>query len=263
VGADFGLVGLDRRFRELPEAAVDGCGRVRPNKVSVAGARVLYARSPRDVRTLVNGYAGPRLRAAQVAAGGTVRRLPIGPEGTFVYALRGYPEDIGVVLRLRFADGHAERYPLGTDRQVVLDPLGGHAWVTLGESIEGGSDECVTFQWAREYPNLPVSPAACGSLGDVRRPRGWFFAVRRIHDQQRWTIGPRTAVWGKAGEDVRRVVVVSPAGRRELTVIPGGRFLAVYPGSVAAGSLRVEITTRDGKVHVERGNTNLLKGPRR
>jgi hypothetical protein len=265
VDGEFGLVGLDGRFREFSERSVDGCGRTRRNTVSLAGERVLYARRAADVRTVVNGFAGPTLRAAEVEAGGTKHPVPVSADGEFVHALRGYPEDVGVRLRLRFADGHVENYPFGTDAQVIVDPLGGPAWKTQGAQFDGAEPVCVTFQPARERRNMPVSPAACG-IADVRRPRGYWFAVRRLTrtrgattlERGRWVGPPRTAVWGSVGEDVRGVAVAGPGGRRELTIIPGRRFLAIFPASVDPSSLRVELTMRDGRVRVERGDTNLV-----
>jgi len=116
VDGDFGIVGLDRRFRALPDAAVDSCGQLRHNATSLIGARVFDAPRRRDVRTVVNGFAGSELRSVSVEAGGSPRTLPVGPDGTFVLALRGYPEDIGIRVTLRFADGHVERHVLGRVR---------------------------------------------------------------------------------------------------------------------------------------------------
>ena len=51
----FGLVGLDGAFRTLPEANADACG----EPGTLFGTRVFDADRPRDVRTVVNGVAGP------------------------------------------------------------------------------------------------------------------------------------------------------------------------------------------------------------
>ncbi|MEA2445803.1 MAG: hypothetical protein QOJ12_3095, partial [Thermoleophilales bacterium] len=240
-GGDFGLVGLDRRFRPFDEGVVDSCGQRRDNAATLIGARVLDARPPGNIRTVVSGVAGPQLRQAFIQVGGDQRRLTSGPDGTFITVVRGYPEDLGIRVVLRFADGHEEDFPLGRSDFVVRDPLEGPAWETMSFSFDSDSRRCVSFQPARQRLDAPVSPAACGRLaGKPNRERGYFFAVRRLRERPvaprrrgdesrgRWRGDPRTAVWGLTGKDVARIVVAGPAGRREVARAPSGAFLAVY-----------------------------------
>jgi hypothetical protein len=107
----FGIVGLDGRFRALPEANTDTCSAPNGDGLALLGARVFDADDPGDVRTVVYGVAGQDLEAASVAVRGAGRRqLEIGPDGSFLWALRGQP---GVVdARLRYASGRTRAYPL-------------------------------------------------------------------------------------------------------------------------------------------------------
>jgi hypothetical protein len=269
VDGSFGIVGLDGHFRALPATAVDGCGRVRPNATSLIGARVFDAPRRADVRTVVNGYAGPELRAVSVEAGGSRRTPPVGPGGTFILAVRSYPEDIGIRVELRFADGHVERHVFGASAFVSRDPLGAGAWRANGFEVDRYRGTCVSFHPARPLRDLSSSPAACGVLREDRRyPRGYFFAVRRLvrtsgagytFRHGHWVAPPRTAVWGGAGEDVERIVVTGPHVRRE--VIATNAFVAVFPARIDPLKLRVEVTLKDGSVRVEQGDTNLRPPP--
>jgi hypothetical protein len=94
VGGEFGLTGLDGRFRAIPERVVDSCGERRDNAASLVGARVFAARDDRDVRTIVSGVGGDTLRAVEVEARGRTRDVPVGEGGTFIAALAGLPEDL-------------------------------------------------------------------------------------------------------------------------------------------------------------------------
>ena len=271
VEGEFGIVGLDRRFRPLSETAVDGCGQLRRNATSLVGARVFDAPRRSDVRTVVDGFAGAELRSVSITAGSSARSVPVGPDGTFVAVLRGYPEDIGIRAVLRFADGHEETHVFGAIPSGSLDPSGLGAWEASDESFAGYPPLCVTVHPVRSRPDAPSSPPACGvwPKGDVQ-PTGYFFAVRRLvatpgapsFARGHWTGPPRTAVWGAAGEDVTRIIVRGPRVRRAVKLsrdwAPEAMFVAVFPPSVDPRRLRVEVTLKDGTVNVERGDANLV-----
>jgi hypothetical protein len=293
VGGQFGLVGLDRRFRTLATGIVDGCGQERDNAASLVGARVFDARQARDVRTVVNGVAGPQLRRVLVEARRLRRDVPVGAGGVFVTALRGYPEDLGIRVALSFADGHVERHPFGVSASVVPDPTGGRAWraeaFQFGRPIprrcvkrgphracpaaNGPTEVCVRFLPARQTRNPPFSEAVCGRFADPRRRSGYFFGVRREVPGPAFLPGdvyaagwkhhpPRTAVFGIAGQDVARVDVDGPGGRRRVTIAPGGTFVSVYGPDVRPADLVVRVTLRGGRVETHRGDANLVT-PRR
>ncbi|HEU4977028.1 MAG TPA: hypothetical protein VFT50_18205 [Baekduia sp.] len=271
----FGLVGLDGRFRVLADGVSDSCGIERRDAASLIGARVFDARRRATVRTVVSGVAGPGLRSVTVTAGGRRRRPPVGKGGTFVLPLRGYPEDLAIRVILRFGDGRREVHALGRSPSVVPDPAGGGAWRTQSFRVSGDRRTCVSFLPARPGPSPPVSPAACGDLGDGLRRHGVFFAVRRIapgtggtpvqpQGDGHWGGHPaRTAVWGAAGDDVA-AVSVQRRGRpaQRLRLVPGAQsFLAVYPPSVDPRSLTVRVRRRDGRPLIVHGSHGLVRHP--
>jgi hypothetical protein len=127
----FGLVGLDGRFRELPEANADACGD------DLLGTRVFAARKTRDVRTVVYGVAGSGLQRVTVeVAGGEPRTLRHTPEGGFLFVLSGYPEDVQPVVKLT-RGGKTRRYAFADGGSVVPDPLGGRARSAAGPAPAG------------------------------------------------------------------------------------------------------------------------------
>ena len=91
--ARLGIVGLDGRFRALPQLGYDTCGQA----PLVVGARVFDAPRRADVRTVVSGVAGTGVTRVVVDGGGEQRTLELGPEGTFITVFAGYPEDVAPV----------------------------------------------------------------------------------------------------------------------------------------------------------------------
>jgi hypothetical protein len=292
----FGLVGLDNRFRAFDEGVVDGCGQERTNAASLVGARVFDATRSEDVRTIVNGVGGDTLRKVTLDAGGTQRDVPVGDGGVFIAALRGYPEDIGVAITLRFADDHVERHAFGTSEFVVPDPAGGRAWrveaIQFGVAIpqrcrkpgasrkscapdpNGSTEVCVRFRPARDVVDAPFSEAVCGSFANAGTRAGYFFGVRREEPGRAHVTGdllgadwkqhpPRTAVFGIAGEDVAGVEVDGPGARKQLSIASSRAFLALYGPDVKPGQLTVRVTMRDGAVKTHRGDTHLVTPRRR
>ncbi len=279
---DFGLVGLDGRFRPFAERIVDGCSAPRPGDVTLLGARVFDAERAQDVRTVVSGVAGgAALREVVVDAAGRRTPVPVADDGTFLAALRGYPEDLAVRVTLRFAGGRERTQPFGVSAFVVPDPAGGRAWraEAFGFGVRPGAApnprSCVAFRPAREAPSPATSPAACGILRGGRRRTGVFFAVRRItpgtggvpvdlDGEGDWGEHPaRTAVWGQAGDDVEQVEVEGPGvPRRDVPVAPSRAFLAVLPPAVHPAGLTVTVRSRGGRVARYRGSTNLVDGGR-
>lgn len=269
----FGLVGLDGRFRTLPERIVDACGeRLAGARASLIGARVFDAQDPQEVRTVVNGVAGPALRAVSIEVRGRARAVPVGSGGTFLAVLPGYPEDSGVQATLRFASGRTETHPLARSATVVPDPEGGQAWKSMAFMTAGDGRSCITFSTARRTSATGgSSPAACGLMRHRRnRSHGWFFAVRRLvpgapAPRRRWPHGdwgehpPRTAVWGGAGDEVEAVVVTGPGGiRSTLPIAPSRTFLGVFPGAVDPQALAVTLRFADGRTRTFQGSTNLV-----
>lgn len=295
-GGEFGLVGVDRRFRRLAVGIVDGCGLERENAASLIGARVFDAPEPAHVRTVLNGVGGPDLRRVRVTAAGRTRPVAVGEGGVFLAAFRGYPEDLAIDVDLRFADGHVERHPFGASPDVLLDPAGGQAWrasnVILSRQPPAGcrgvnirrsrcakarfapQQTCTVVRSARESADRASSTGACGLLkptptGRLRRT-GYFFAIRRESRAVRrrvrlplgggpWRASPRTLVLGAAGDDVRRVDVLGPRGTVRAKKRSGGSFAVIFGPETVPHQLRVRVTTVDGLVRTFRGDTNLIK----
>jgi hypothetical protein len=256
VGGEFGVVGLDDRFRPLADGAVDGCGK---EGSTLIGARVFDARRAADARTVVNGVAGPDARSVSVAAIGRDHEAAVGPGGSFLVGFAGYPENLGLDVRVRFADGHVERHPLGLSRSVVPDPAGDRAWVLFPFQHAGFSGRCVTFNSVRRDRERSSSPVAC-----ARRSAPFFFAVRRIEpDGDAWRGPARTAVWGELGPDVASAQAVAGKDVRELRPAASTRaVLAVFAPSVHPRSIDVRLLMRDGSRRFERGSANVVRTPK-
>ncbi len=274
VGGQFGIVGLDGRFRRLSPEAADACSIVRAGATSLAGARVFDAARPADLRTVVSGVAGDRLRAVSLDAAGRTRRVAVHNGGTFLAVLAGLPEDLAIVVRLRFAGGRVERHPFGVAPLVLPDPDGGRAWRISSGVVSGDPRVCVTLAPARQRRNPPVSPAACGKLGEPRR--GAFFAIRRMtpgtgsrrpafpFGEGAWRNTPaRTIVWGVTGSDVASVDVRGPRGAARTGTLyrPNGAFAYMFGPRVRRDQVVVTVRFRDGRTLVRRASTGLLPPP--
>ena len=168
----FGITGLDGVFRRLPGELSDACGQ----GGTLTGARVAAADRVEDVRTIVYGAAGERLRTATLQTARGERPLTVGPGGTFVAVLRGYPEDSAVGVTLRFADGHNERHNFGASPDTLLDPDGGQAW-TIERFTFDARFRCANVRTARigskprlEHPQRLPGAAHLGPRLGRRRP---------------------------------------------------------------------------------------------
>jgi hypothetical protein len=262
-GGEFGLVGLDGRFRGLPEANADACS----DEGAMLGTRVFAARRFEDVRTVVNGVAGDLDRVTVAVRGGRPRPVPHTAEGAFLAVLRGYPEDAQPVVTLHLRGGRTRRYAFARDDFVVLDPYGERAW-RLESSGFGGPREpgdapgmhpsCVHFAKARAVPGEPyvTSPAVCG-MAPVRpgvRQDTLFFDTRRLRGDREpggavmldgdWNgHPPRVAVYGSA-RGHRRIVVRAPGVRVETEPKPNGGFLVFLPPATRPAGVTVEVDGR-------------------
>jgi hypothetical protein len=239
----FGLTGLDGVFRRLPGELSDACGQ----GGTLTGARVVAADKASDVRSIVYGVAGDDLRAATLQTATGDRKLRIGRDGTFVAALRGYPEDSAAGVALTFAGGRAERHNFGAATDTIPDPDGGQAWsiqrLTLGTRLQ-----CANVRTARapsvggsSGPNgsATITPTAC--LGLRTSKRAWAADARSFHpgdrgaegfDRWDWRDHPaRTVVWGvgRDGKALRSVKLKGAGAPRELALSKQGAFAAVLP----------------------------------
>jgi hypothetical protein len=271
VGGRFGIVGFDGGFRELPAGVLDSCGHERPDAAALMGARVFDAPRRADVRTVVNGVAGDQLRSVALRTGDEWHGVRVGAGGAFLTAVRGYPEDSGLRVVLRFADGHRQVHDLGGGPFLTTDPEGGPAWRVSAGSMSGTDGLCVWFSLARPKLNPPVAPQACGhSRGprDSRQRDPSFFAIQRMRPGDhgrtafgtwRWRRFPaRTAVWGSAQPGVvREVIVHAPDGAHHLRPSVNGSFLVLLGPKVDRARVRVELALKDGRKLSFDRSTNL------
>jgi len=273
VNGEFGIVGLDGRFRVVPEPNADACSIAGADGMTLLGLRVFDADKAAKVRTLLNGLANPQLRRVQVSlGGGDPRTIPHDRSGAFVIALRGYPEDLQPVVTLTFAGGRAKRLALATSDNVIPDPLGGGAWRTevggFGCPIRHGKPAanchpptCVTFSTARAGKASAGSPGLCGKSDDSpgHVSRALFYGARRLSGKRRlmsspfsgrWNgHAPRTALWGLAPTSVASIEITGPSGLRRVARPALNRaFLVVLDPTVNPEALRVAIHYRDGRV---------------
>jgi hypothetical protein len=276
-GGLFGIVGLDGRFRTLPEANADACGQEQRGGVSLLGTRVFDADRTDAVRTVLYGVASERLEAVTVATrGGRPRPLRHSSEGAFVLAFSGYPEDVQPVVRLRWSGERTRRIALASSPSVVPDPLGGQAWklesfstgrpsrtirLRNGRRARVSEYTCMNFHTSRGGPGAASSPMVCGRsrMGpSPRRDPTLYFDTRRLSGRTypgRFSDGnwnghpPRTAVWGNAGIGVvRELVITAPGVRRTVRPEINGAFLVVLDPDIEPGSVRVAVHGRDGSV---------------
>ena len=258
VAGKFGVVGLDGRFRELAEGAVDGCGGA---STTLIGARVFEARRPADVRTVVNGVAGKGLRGVTIiTATGNTTAKP-GRGGSFLAVVSGYPDQTALEVSLRFAGGRVERHSLGSNPNLFVGA--GEAWETFPFVEEGSPKHCLSFEGIRQP--IAQGPSECATPAELRKPDGYSLAIRRIDSSYRgWGKHPPvTGVWGQAGAGAVRVEVITPKGTVKGHFVPPKRnFVFVFPPSVDPKTISVRITFRDGRVVTAAHDSNTVTPPK-
>ena len=259
----FGIVGEDRVFRQIPTAVVDSCGRG-----LLLGSRIVAAPTIRAARSIVFGVAGSATRSvALVTVGGGRRLLKVGQRGTFVAALRGYPEDTAARVEITAADGRVTRRSLGARPGLVPDLAGAPAW-RLERYELGTRQYCARLGDARrpiDRFNSSTGPNGGGSSLPTtcisRRDRfAWAARALRVRSGQRGVPGfdrwhytgraPRTILLGVARDSglVTRVTVTGAGAPRVLTPTSNGTFALVLPASVDPRELRLSVRLKDGTV---------------
>jgi hypothetical protein len=263
----FGLTGLDGVFRRLPGELSDACGQ----GGTLTGARVMAADKPQDVRSVVYGVAGERLRSATLLTATGDRELKLGANGTYVAALRGYPEDHTVSLRLAFADGRSERHELSAARPTIPDPEGAQAWAVTRYAM-GTRWRCAFVHQARRSGQERVAgPTACLALKTSQRT--WVADALTVRPGQQGAPGfdrwmwldapPRTVVYGvsRRNDDLRKVVLLGAGAPQTLAVTKEGAFAAVLPPGTKPRGLSLEVTLKDGTVERGRPGEGLVPDP--
>lgn len=272
LGGQFGIVGLDHVFRDLPLGGVDACGVPPPGTPVLAGVRTFVGRTPSQVRTVVDGVAGPSVRSVIVYGPGGARRLPLGPDGSFITVYAGYVEEVRPLLLIEDRSGRQRSLAFAhTTVREVPDPEGRSSWeVSGGPDLERGAypdENCAqaSEELGRSDPSrfeAPLTPEVCGRLG----VQPLFVLMRRFvpgsgeHTGFPWSNAPaRTLVYGAADPRVVSLTLKGAGAARPVYIERhGGAFLAVLDGHVDPSSLTLLATTRDGRVHSYTHSTPLF-----
>jgi hypothetical protein len=273
----FGIVGLDHVFRALPLGGVDTCGSDTPQGPVLAGARVFTASDPQEVRTVVNGVAGRSAHSVLAYGPDGVRKLHLGPQGSFITVYRGYVEEVRPRIVIENGDGqrHTIAFAQSTAFEVA-DPAGGSPWQASSEAdLQPGAypDENCAQATRETGPSNPEpqtsaqAPEVCGRLaqqplfvsmrrfvpgGEARTGRGLSWP---------WGNNPaRTIVYGAAAPRVVALTLSGAGIRRTLAIGPhGGVFLAVLDGHVDPRSLTLSARLRSGQTLSYTRSSNLLE----
>ena len=281
VNGQFGIVGLDGVFRRLGLGGVDACGVRGIAGPVLAGARVFVGRTEAQARTVVNGVAGKEARSVSVYGPGGVRRLRLGPDGTFLTVYAGYVEDVRPKIVVVDRDGR--RYTVDLANSYTLqtaDPQGGAPWNVIGGAdLTVGAyadEECTQVQRASVPPEpgvsgqpvqppllaTPASSQVCGRLGvdPVFVAMQRFVAGDEQSGEWYWFDNPpRTIVWGAAAPRVASLELKTAAGPSRAVPIDrsDGAFAVVLDRGQDPGSLELIAHLADGQTVGFRGSANL------
>jgi hypothetical protein len=272
LGRRFGVVGLDDVFRALPLGSVDVCSADPSSGSVLAGAREFVGRTASEARTVVSGVAGADALRVTAYGPGSPRRLPLGPDGSFITVYRGEPEEVRprIVVASRGGRSQAIAFEQSSAFEVP-DSVGGTPWVVSTEadlqSGAGPDEDCVQAiqEPSQAQPNLglrPMTPEVCGHLS----AQPLFVLMRRfVPESGRGTPFPwgnapaRTLVYGIAAP---RVTALSLEGTGAVRQVPinrhGGSFLVVLDGHLDPSSLALAARLNDGTVRRYRGSFGLL-----
>jgi hypothetical protein len=189
----------------------------------------------------------------------------VSKRGAFVGVIAAYPEDVGIRLTLRFADGRTETHAFGASPLVTPDP--GGAMRTFGYQIAGAQNTvCIRMESAREVKPYSLSPVACG---DVHQP--FFFSARTLREGDHggrgittwyWHHPARTVVYGSANKRlVKRLALAGPHGTLSLKPTAGNAFQALLPPRVDPHTLVLVVTLRNGAVERVHAPAHLVPPP--
>ena len=254
----FGLTGLDGVFRSLPGELSDACGQ----GGTLTGARIVAGDDLKDVRSIIYGVAPGLTKATLTTATGN-RALHVA-DGTFVAALRGYPEDHTAGVTLSFGT-RTEHHNFGADG-TIPDP----AAPRRGRSSATRSAPASSARTSARPAAAPASgsPATGRAIPSARRPASRCgpptapgsptpaSCARARRARRASTAGtgsrrPPAPSSGASPAPARRssAVMLKGAGEpRELTVTSEGAFAAVLPATSTRSQLSLDVTLADGTV---------------
>lgn len=257
----FGIVGTDGVFRAIPSSVTDACG-----QEVLLGARVV-AGAP--VRSVVAGIAGTGTRAVELRTSSGARRLPLGPNGSFLVTVRGNPEDQALEVAITNAAGVTTVRSAGRQPSLVPDLDGAPAW-RMERLVLGTRALCNHLRDARQ--NNPggfsvkkdqafpwsSTPSACldprqqdvSVVADARRFAPGQQGVPGF-DRWAWRARPaRTVLWGITrypGLVTALELRGAPGRPRPVTVASNGTFAVILPRSVDPKTLSLVVRLANGK----------------
>jgi hypothetical protein len=271
LGGQFGIVGLDHVFRALPLGGVDACGVQSPDGPLLAGARVFLGDASTEARTVVNGLAGAGARSVVAYGPEGARKLPLGPDGSFLTVYRGYVDGVRPRIVVVTASGHSHTIAFASSVAFELaDPDGGTPWQASGNpALSPGAypdENCaqVSQELGRSTPNregASLTPVVCGRLGQ----QPLFVLMRRFvpgsgeDTGYPWANKPaRTLVYGAVSRRVASLTLSGAGAPRSVPIdAHGGVFLAVLDGHVNPHALTLTARLRDGRSVSYTRSTNL------
>ncbi|MDP1847877.1 MAG: hypothetical protein Q8K79_08800 [Solirubrobacteraceae bacterium] len=256
----FGIVGQDGTYRQIPTPIADACGRG-----LLLGSRIVSAATPGATRSIVYGVVGTTTRRVTLVTTRGRRTLTLGERGSFVAALRGYPEDSASSVELTAPDGRVTRHDLGARPGLVPDIAGAPAW-RLQRYVLGTRRYCAHLSDARgPADRFKAATTAGGGRASVPTaciaPHGrfdWAASALRLRPGQkgsagfdRWDYGqrpPRTLLLGvaRASRTIAEVIVTGAGAPRTLTPTSSGVFALLLPASVDPQRLRLTVRLKDG-----------------
>lgn len=276
-----GVIGLDGVFRPLELGGVDACGVRGLAGPVLAGAREFIGRTEAQARTVVNGVAGAGARSVTVYGPGGVRRLRLGPDGSFITVYRGYVEDVRPRVVAVEANGRADTIALArTTTPQIADPDGGAPWeVTGGADLEPRApvdEQCVQVTEAHRPPEPgagrrpigqggpfggqlfgPFTPQICGRLAT----QPLFVAMQRFDpDRGSWGDVPaRTILYGAAAPRVASLSLRVGTGPAQTVAInrSTGGFAAVLDGHQSPSDLTLTARLASGAMLTLHGSSDL------
>jgi len=270
-GGRFGIVGRDRRFRDLPDE-YGGCASPplpgRPIVAMRAVAPKVQGWERPVGSSVLHGVGGPELDEVVVRpAIEPAHRLQIGRDGTFAAVLHGLPDQAQPRVELRWRDGRRRTLDF-RQPSVVPDPLGARPWI-----VEATSRETVVERRRDRRP--PPSITCFGVLGGewfgasacgMSRREAWVVQVERASRPVVRQAGPRARWFASAtwAHPSRTLVLVRARPGAAVTVAARGRRWPVrWSGSAGGGGRRSDagwtavlppgVSAREVRVQVARG----------
>ncbi len=273
----FGIVGLDRKFRELPLGSADACGSAPVGSAVQVGARAAVGRGDMTARTLVVGIAGPDVTSVALRRGTRDTPLRLGRGGAFLAVLTGLPEitrpnlqitnSSGAVRTVKLADSGDEETPdsakdglpwsirSGPARNFVhpmapnaVAPKAGTHCVEARQQLGSANLVYLAGGTGLAEPRTPIACRRAGQTDPIVATLLRLVPSTDFTEPYSYPVAPaRTIAMGLASEDVVRLELRTPTGAVPVRVSPDSHaFAAVLDGRVDPARLELRARLRSG-----------------